>query len=229
MNKNLFWIIARIPFYLIKYVLDYYTYLNYKFITRPVFKFEGNKYLYFCHRYNTTWKNERAIEIPIVYNILKKVSSDKILEVGNVLSHYFSIKHDVVDKYERAKNVINQDIIDFKTFKKYDLIISISTIEHIGWDDYPKNPQKILMALNHLKYLLNPKGKLILTIPLGYNPNLDDLLKKNQIKFNKCYCFKRITQSNKWIELPWKNIQNINYNSPFESANGLLVGIIINE
>jgi hypothetical protein len=83
--------------------------------------------------------------------------------VGNVLSHYFSVNHDVVDKYEKAEGVINRDIIDFHPSKEYDLIISISTLEHVGWDEdisdhkILHDPSKILRAIENLRGLLAPQ------------------------------------------------------------------------
>jgi hypothetical protein len=74
--------------------LPYY----YKKIFRPTFIFNGQKYYYFYHRHNVVWKNERTVEIPIIWPVIKKNSHKNILEVGNVLSHYFSISHDVLDK-----------------------------------------------------------------------------------------------------------------------------------
>ena len=44
--------------------------------------------------------------------------------------------------------MINQDVVDFKTNEKYDLIVSISTLEHVGWDEEPRDDKKISKALN---------------------------------------------------------------------------------
>ena len=77
----------------------------------------------------------------------QEISWKKILEVGNILSHYFSVNHDIVDKYEKDVDVINQDIIDYHPNKKYDLIVSISSLEHVGEDETPREPKKILYAL----------------------------------------------------------------------------------
>ena len=52
----------------------------------------------------------------------------KILEIGNVLNHYFSFNHTVIDKYEEATGVLNVDIVDFDTNEKFDLVVSISTV-----------------------------------------------------------------------------------------------------
>ena len=46
---------------------------------------------------------------------------NELLEIGNVLSHYFKWDHDVVDKYEKVEGVINEDVVDFRPSKKYDI------------------------------------------------------------------------------------------------------------
>ena len=159
------------------------------FMSRKTFIFNGKTYYYFVHKYNTTWKNERAVEVPIIWDIVREHYrwGKRVLEVGNVLSHYFRIFHDVLDKYEIAEGVINQDVVDFKPTWKYDLIVSISTLEHVGWDEEPKEPEKVLKAFENLKQCLNPGGKIIVTLPLGYNPELDELLKERRMKFTKLY------------------------------------------
>lgn len=85
--------------------------------TRGYFKFQNKKYPYFWHQYNTTWQNERTVEVPIIWEIVKKYKTKKILEVGNVLSYYFPVKHDIVDKYEKEKGVINEDVVNFQPAK----------------------------------------------------------------------------------------------------------------
>jgi SAM-dependent methyltransferase len=196
------------------------------------FTFQGENYSYFLHEYNTTWKNERIVEIPIIWKIIKGYEEKKILEIGNVLSHYFIVNHDIVDKYEKAEGVITKDVTEFNPSKKYDLIICISTLEHVGWDENPRDhkiihaPEKIMQALDNLKRALAPKGRLIVTLPVGYNLYLDRLLKNGKIQFNSQYCLKRISRDNKWIETSWNNVKDSKYNSPFPAANGLIIGII---
>ena len=51
-------------------------------------------------------------------------------------------------------------------------IVSISTLEHVGWDENTKDPDKIFQAIKNLKSYLVPRGKLIVTMPIGYNPCL---------------------------------------------------------
>jgi hypothetical protein len=189
------------------------------------FKFRGSVYKYYCNIYNITWKNERAVEIPIVWELVKNCHG-KILEVGNVLSHYHSINHDVVDKYEKIGAVINQDIVDFSPSEHYDLIVSISTIEHVGWDESPKDDKKISVAIDNLKKLLNPGGIIVISAPIGYNFYLDSLLKKEKTSFTSRFYLKRFSKDNQWVETDWSGVENSKYNNPYPFANGILIGIV---
>jgi len=207
----------------IKNFFSYYYYRMFK--ASRTFIFQGERYHYFYHKYGKTWRSERSIEIPIAWDIVKKHKDKSILEVGNVLSHYFSVNHVIIDKYEVANGVINQDVVEYKTTQKYDLIISISTLEHVGWNEIPREPVRVLKAFENLKHCLAHKGMIVVTIPLGYNPVLDELLKKGKIKFAEQHYFKRISYDD-WMEVNQKTIQNAKYGVPFPHANALLIGVI---
>jgi hypothetical protein len=194
------------------------------FKSSRTFLFKGKRYQYFQHKYNTTWRTERAVEIPIAWDIVKSHTGKKILEVGNVLSHYYPVSHDILDKYEHAPNVINQDVVDFQPQKQYDLIIAISTLEHVGWDEETKDPRKILCAIENLKKCRTPGAQFIVTLPLGQNPILDRLLENNEIPFVQQYFLKRVTADNAWVETEFKDIQGAKNNFPFRAANGLVIG-----
>ena len=106
--------------------------------------FHGLSHEYFYNSYNFTWCNERIVEVPIIMRFIEEAGNKRILEVGNVLSHYVAHDHDVVDKYERSSMIINEDIAHFRSEKPYDLIVSISTLEHIGWDESDsRNPERL--------------------------------------------------------------------------------------
>ena len=145
-----------------------------------------------------------------------------------ILSHYFPISHDVLDKYEKSEGVINQDVVDFRPSQKYDLIVSISTLEHIGWDEEPKEPEKILLAIDRLKECLAPEGRMIVTLPLGYNPKMDQLLSEGKIKFTNQYFLKRVSNDNNWQEADKNEVLGIAYNYFNMTANGLVIGVIGN-
>lgn len=152
------------------------------------------------------FENERAVEIPLAMNFLKKYSSHDIIEVGNVLRHYGVFKHIVVDKYEKMGGVINEDILTFVPKKKYECVVSISTIEHIGFDEIPRDAEKIGKVLRRLySIFLNEDGKMFLTFPLGYNPAIDRLIREHKFQCQRLTVFKHIKPFNQWeivSELP---------------------------
>jgi len=191
------------------------------------FTFNKKNYFYSLSRYNYSWKNERSIEVPLIYEYVLKNKNKNILEVGNVLSHYYKVTHDIVDKYEKSSNVINKDIISFKTKKKYDLIIAISTLEHVGWEEVPCEPRKIMKALPYLRSLLKPGGKLVVTLPIGYtNPFLNKQINNNKLGFSQVYFLKRISLLNDWKQVSFSEVKNVEYNTPYSNANAILVGVI---
>lgn len=206
-------------------IFGYYYYRIFK--SHPTFNFHQRHYTYFYHPYNVTWMSERAVEIPIIHDAIECNMGKKILEVGNVLNHYFRIDHDVVDKYEMDRNVINQDVVDFRPKERYDLIVSISTLEHIGWDEHllyhKQEPHKIKCALDNLKKYLAPNGEIIMTYPVGYNPNLDRLTDNDELKWSKLLCMKRVSADNVWVERKWHDVKCAQYDDPFISANGLVI------
>lgn len=136
------------------------------------FRFQGAEHDGFDHPYNTTILNERAVEIPVVLDWLP--GKGRGLEVGNVLSHYFPIPHRVVDLYEQADGVENLDLFDIEG--SYDWIVSISTLEHVQWDQEPRDPAGAQRAVEHLYGLLGPGGRLMVTVPGGHHPHLDAFL-----------------------------------------------------
>lgn len=197
------------------------------FRSGKTFTFRGNKYHYVYHIYNTTWMNERAVEVSLAVDLFKKNENKKILEVGNVISNYFNTLHDIVDKYEKGHNVINEDVVDFHSNEKYDLIVSVSTLEHVGWDESPRDDKKIPRAIENLAKLLNPKsGLMFVTLPIGYNTVLDKLIRDKTIKFHEQYYLRRISKNNEWIEASWDDVRGSKFGNPFSGANGLVVGII---
>lgn len=204
------------------------TWLYYKaFCSRKKFIFQGKTYRYFYHLFNYTFLTERAVEIPIAQEAVLSYRKKKVLEVGNVLAHYFDLPHEIVDKYEKGPGVSNEDIVDFNPGKKYDLIISVSTLEHIGWDEKPRQPQKILQAVKKMKSLLTKQGSIIVTLPLGQNPQLDRLLNQNRLGFTQKYYLKRISFSNSWQEVDKKAVTNAIYSYPYAGANGLVIGVFL--
>ena len=187
------------------------------------FMFLGERRPYFYHRYNVTWANERCVEVPVARAYLQQAQGD-VLEVGNVLAHYFPLRHTVLDKFERAPGVVNEDIVNYAPGKKFGLILSISTFEHIGFDDEGEGGSgaKIIQAIAACRRLLAPGGKLVLTVPLGYNPELDALIEREQLGSSRA-CFLKRVASREWREVPRMKAIGARFGSPFPFANVLWV------
>lgn len=185
------------------------------------FQLNGQAYDYLLHPY--ILDNERAVEIPIVMGFLRERLHRDILEVGNVLPNYFSFAHVVVDKYEKAPGVINEDIVDYSPPKKFDFIVSISTLEHVGWDETPKDSEKFSKAISKLKGMLTGDGLMIATIPLGYNPHLDQQIREQRTGFPEVYFLKRTTANNQWRQAALEEVASARYGSPFPCANAIAV------
>lgn len=187
------------------------------------FPFGGKRYDYFFHPYNYTWDNERAVEIPLALEYLALHRGGRILEVGNVLSHYVRADWDIVDKFERENGVIPADAATFCPEEPYDLVISISTLEHVGFDDYPRDPALIPQAVANLTaHCLRPGGRMVVTVPVGYNPHLDRLLFEGGLGENRLRFLKR-TGRYAWREASVDEVRGTGYATEFIEAGALAV------
>lgn len=190
------------------------------------FTFQGRTYRYFYHPSNVTWGNERAIEIAVVKEIFDRYRGKRILEVGNVLQQYMPISHEVVDKYEHAPGVTNVDIVDFNPRTAYDLIISVSTLEHVGYDEPEQDKGKVVRAFHHLTQMLAPGGMMVVTMPIGDTPWIAGLIDRGEISFDVMCCMKRVSKHNRWEQTTWDAIKNAEYGHPYMNANGIVIGFI---
>jgi hypothetical protein len=194
--------------------------------SRRRFELDGRSYRYFWGRYHTTWLTERAVELAIAREAVRGHRADRVLEVGNVLSHYQCVRHAVVDKYERASGVMNRDVVDLRPERDYDLILSISTLEHVGWDEEEREPDKILRAVDALTACLSPTGTLLITLPVGLNPNVDSIVDDGRLGFTRWSCRRRVSADHRWVQADWREVRSAAYDHPFRCANGLVVGVI---
>jgi cyclopropane fatty-acyl-phospholipid synthase-like methyltransferase len=163
------------------------------------------------------------VEIALAKRALEKSNNGRILEIGNVLTHYLPHQHDVLDKYEKGEGVIHQDVVDFRPAAPYDLIVSISTIEHVGYDEEPQDPQKIAKAVSVLRSCLAPGGQLLVTIPVGYNPHADVLLRQGL--FPRQYYLRRMGRKNTWVQTTKEDAFRAKFNEPYVFGNALVIGM----
>ncbi len=141
-------------------------------------------YAYLAHRRNYTWLNERAVEVPIARAAVD-AAEGRVLEVGNVLGHYVPVSHVVLDRYEQAPRRDNADVLEFEDEGGFDLIVSVSTLEHVGWDERPRDPSAAERAFAHLRGLLAPGGSLVVTLPVGSNRVLDEAIRGGRLELSE--------------------------------------------
>ncbi|MEM9557398.1 MAG: methyltransferase domain-containing protein [Acidobacteriota bacterium] len=203
-------------------------YLARRLLGPRTFALADSRHRYLVHPF--ILDNERAVEIPLALAAVRAVVRERpgarILEVGNVLSSFVDLDETtaaltVVDKYERAPGVLNVDIVEYRPAERFDLVVSISTLEHVGRDETPRQPSKAVDALEHLKTLVTPGGHLLLTVPVGYNQALDHALSEpHDLQID---CLVRAGRWNRWREAPLEETLTRSYGAPFHCANGLLV------
>jgi hypothetical protein len=144
----------------------------------------GKKLLYNRIHFNN--RAERAVEVSIAFDFLaRQESKEKVLEIGNTLQHYentlsdiLGIRHRrIVDKFEEGPGITNIDIMEIDAEEKYQTIVSISTVEHVGQHCSPTGKYGMqkqasdfeapLKAIAKIYDLLAPGGHALLTVPFG--------------------------------------------------------------
>lgn len=205
-------------------------YLTYPFLRRrwerEPLRFQGREVPYYRHHYNRAWRNERSVELALALDYLHGTAASRTLEIGNVLSHYVPVSHDILDKYEHSPGVLNEDIVDFAPSTPYERVVSISTLEHVGWDERPREPAKVLRAYQSIRQLVRPGGSILLTCPFGQNPHLDDYIHAGEIDFPIQVVLKRISDDNRWVQTTAEDVKGARYNAPYRNANALFIGIV---
>lgn len=131
------------------------------------FAFHGEWLAYEASSYNDSRLNERAVEIPIARAWVARHGLD--LEVGRVLCHYGIKGHRTVDRYEPGAD--NIDVFDITGH--HPTVVSISTVEHVRWDEEPVDPDGAIRAIEHL---VTHSDRLLITVGLGQHPTLDAYL-----------------------------------------------------
>jgi len=188
------------------------------------FQVEGKRCRYLFHPHTTTWRNERCVEIPLAAEVLNAWSGKRVLEVGNVLQYFMPTDHDVLDKYEHSAGVINEDVVDFTPSAPYDLIVSVSTLEHVGWDEMELEPEKVAGAITRLTELLAPGGRLWITVPRGYHRYLDKYVDEGTIPFTHIV-FLRRTSRRDWHQVRHEDVKGLPYGVGVEGAVAIMIGI----
>jgi hypothetical protein len=170
---------------------------------------------YGYHPYNSPTHGERNIELPLAFWFLEQFKHDmeNVIEVGEVTPFYKKSRHVVYDAVPEKSATIKKSAADVDYHGKH--LLSISTIEHIGTDDYGQTPDPTLLPAV-LGKMITSKNYFI-TFALGYNPQLEDLIKDER------FLVLERTAPTKWRQTENKQLGNYKYHSPWYAGNAICV------
>lgn len=183
------------------------------------FTFDDSKYTYETGEYNDARLNERAVEVPIAAKLA--TTYDRVLEVGNVLSHYGYEVNTVVDMGDYGKGFDVEDILLFKTGELFDCAICISALVHFPADIFA------IEIVQHIKSLLKPGSPYLFTIPYGYNASIHSAIDENEFSVDNTYRLDKVDfEKHTWKELTAKQtnrLPDLAYNGKSQWANTLYI------
>ena len=77
--------------------------------------------------------------------------------------------------------------------------------------------------MDALRKLAADGGRILVTLPMAYNPELDARLRDGRVTFTRRRCLKRISKDNRWAEVEWAEIEHARFDTPFRRINGIVV------
>lgn len=170
-------------------------------------------------KYNNPSINERKAELPIAFWFLKNFDKKEIIEIGEITPMYEEVSHLVFDLKPIKSSTIKNDAININYKNKN--VLSISTVEHIGFGDYGL-PKDNNLSINVIKKIIKESKTHLITFPVGYNRNLENQIFNSKINY---YFIKR-DKLNNWFYIQEKDFCLFDYGKPFEFGN--VVCIITN-
>jgi len=191
--------------------------------TESRFVLDGHHYDYVDDWHSWTWLNERAVELPVAREALAVADPARTIEIGNVTSHYFPARHRIVDKYEGAPGVENIDLFEIPEREAFDLVLCVSTLEHVGWDEPVRDPVPALDAVVRLKELAAPGGRVLVTIPVGYHPTLADAAIDGDLGFDSVRALRCDYPSLDWREAAPETVAAVPYDELVYRASAVLI------
>jgi hypothetical protein len=165
------------------------------------------------------WRSERALEIGLARRAMRNREPEDVLEVGNVLAFAGLSGHTVVDKYELGDGVLNVDIIEYRPTRRFGLVICISTLEHIGWDEIPRDPNKAAAAM---RTMCDMGDSLLMTIPVGWHRQLEREFVAGP--FDLIELAVKTSRLARWERRPLAVVNRIEYGRPYANGNAILIG-----
>lgn len=183
----------------------------------------GLHYQMFTHNYNCGYpgsvRTERAIELSLADYWL--LHTGDACEIGAVTPYYWPgrIRH-IIDPCDQHHQVTDKgSLFDYNFDGKN--VLSISTIEHVGMHDYGLSETN--SAVDAIIKITNECSSCLLTLPIGWNKELDEfLLTTNKHDAYRLTFLKR-TLKQDWI-IAKPHAAHANYGPPLSNwANSLAI------
>ena len=163
---------------------------------------------------------ERSVELSIANDWL--ATKDDVIEIGAVTPYYWPKRiKDIVDPTD-GHDLVNINATLFDVSLKNKNVLCLSVLEHIGAGDYglDSSPGTSIGALEII--LMRSKSALI-TVPVGYNKQLDNYIFKRISKKSKVYYLVRGSgeKDNNWKQVNMLRKNELEYGPQW--ANSLIV------
>ena len=154
--------------------------------------------------------SERSVELPCALSFLQDVGATvnadpnhwmvsttggRGIEIGDRLSRYDLCGHRVVDSQSDWFGAEAIDVFDVEG--TYDWIVAISSLLDVG----AKDGRVTLNAVEHLRSLLAPGGRMLVTIPTGIQPFVDMRLRNGGLGEDRSCTFVRSQEDlTQWVQ-----------------------------
>jgi predicted O-methyltransferase YrrM len=166
-------------------------------------------------KYNDPETNERKAELPVAFWFINKFEDD-VIEIGEVTDFYIDARHTVYDLCTERPTTIKRDAFDVDYTGRN--VLSISTVEHVGFGDYgqPKVPHQ---AIKLLKKMVSEAANYLISFPIGYNLELEQDMKDAGID----YSIIERSLTNHWTHVDHKDLSKYKYGSPQYAGNAIAI------
>jgi SAM-dependent methyltransferase len=122
--------------------------------------------------------------------------------------------------------VLNRDVMDPEDLGAFDLIVAISTLEHVGQDEPEREPRKAAQAALALRERLAPGGRLLITVPIGYNAAFDAALRDGTVPISSALAMERIGDGRRWREASPDAVWSARYDFLLYRARAVLFAFV---
>jgi len=171
--------------------------------------------------------NERGVEI-ILGSMFGHNNQNNFIEVGAVLPYYLKdIYHEVIDPYDPYDKCIRIDAESYDFTDKN--VLCISTIEHMGTEDYGNKDVDQQKPIRFLDKLYSESNKFLATFPLGSNKFLDEyIFNYSNLRYKVNFYYRTSYEPPIWRFLSLNDVdrdflRQIKYNEPFPNGNCIAV------